>query len=282
MDKRKLGMELLGTFFLVLTISTVSGGLAPIAIGLALTIMVYIGGNISGAHYNPAVSLAIFLRGKMPVGDLVPYVVAQCIGGLAAALIGFMITHTAPVIQVAGGVTAVQVADAEQAMHEAMKNALGDLGKDMDKGASKGQSRWAYVHGAMAAEFLYTFMLALVVLTVATTKKHANNPYYGVCIGGTVMCAAFAVGGISGGAFNPAVGLSLSIVGLFGKASAFQWFWIYLIFPFLGAICAVMAFKFLHPDEIEGPKPTLSSAIAAAKASVPAPAPAQPPTPPAP
>ena len=255
MEMRKLGMEMLGTFFLVLTITTsvtYANPVPAIAIGLTLAIMVYIGGNISGAHYNPAVSLAVFLRGKLPARDLIPYWVAQIVGGIAAALIGYMITHTAPVIEVAGNQPSIG-------------------------------RQWGYIHGAIASEFLYTFLLALVVLTVATTKKHANNPYYGLCIGGTVMCAAFAVGPVSGGAFNPAVGLSLSIVGLFNEPAAFQWFWVYLVFPLLGGFCAAMASRFLHPDEVEGPAPSLAAVAAAAKAAMPAPAQhTPPPAPPAP
>jgi len=235
MDLRKLAMEAMGTFFLVLTITVattwaaaagnaMAAGilsiLAPIAIGLVLTVLVYVGGNISGAHYNPAVSVAIYLRGKMPMADLLPYIGAQCAGGLAGALIGWVISHTAPVIEVAG-----------------FRATAG--------------GKWGFIHGAMLVEFLFTFLLAYVVLTVATTKKHANNPYYGFCIGGTVMVGAIAAGPISGGAFNPAVGLSLSIVGLFKEAAAIQWFWVYLVFPVLGGACAALAFRFFHPDEIE-------------------------------
>ncbi len=225
MDYRKLGMEALGAFVLVLTASTVGGPLAGVAIGLSLGIMVYLGGNISGGHYNPAVSFAVFMRGKLAKGDLIPYIIAQCVGGLAAALIAFMITHDAPHIEVAGG--------------------AGSLAR-----------KWGFIHGAIASEFIFTFLLAFTVLTVATTKKHANNPYYGLCIGGVVIVAATAVGPISGGAFNPAVGLSKSIVGLFGgseKAAAFQWFWVYLVFPMLGGWVAAIAFKFFHPDEIDQP-----------------------------
>lgn len=220
MDMRKLGMEAFGAFILVLTAST--GG-NPVAIGLSLAIMVYLGGNISGGHYNPAVSLAVCLRGKLAKADLIPYIIAQVIGGVAAALIAFLISHVAPHIEVAG-----------------FEDTIG--------------RRYTYIHGAMLSEFIYTFLLAFTVLTVATTKKHANNQYYGLCIGGVVIVAATAVGSVSGGAFNPAVGLSKSIVGLFGgseKAAAIQWFWIYLVFPMLGGFCAALAFKFFHPDEIE-------------------------------
>jgi aquaporin Z len=233
MDYRKLGMEAMGTFFLVLVASTGN----PLAIGLVLAIMVYLGGNISGGHFNPAVSLAVYLRGKLPMKDLFPYVIAQVSGGLVGALIAYMISHDAPFIQVAG-----------------FEDTVG--------------RKWSYIHGAIASEFVFTFLLAFVVLTVATTKKHAGNPYYGLCIGGTVLVAATAVGPISGGAFNPAVGLSKSIIGMFGKPAAIQWFWIYLIFPLLGGYCAALAFNFFHPDEAE-PMPKIPMPVKPAPAQAP-------------
>ena len=81
--------ELVGTFFLVLTVGlTVIGGgtgvIPPLAIGAALMVMVYAGGHLSGGHYNPAVSLGVLLRGKLPASDFVPYVVAQVAGALVA------------------------------------------------------------------------------------------------------------------------------------------------------------------------------------------------------
>ena len=93
---RKYVVEFIGTFFLLLAITmAVSGGLgsfAPLAIGCMLTVMVYAGGHISGAHYNPAVSLAVYLRGKLDGGDVLPYMVAQFLGGtLAVMLSGFLL-----------------------------------------------------------------------------------------------------------------------------------------------------------------------------------------------
>ena len=82
--------EFIGTFFLVFTIGMVvlepgAGILAPLAIGSALMVMVYACGHISGAHFNPAVTLAIVVRGKCPVGEMVPYWVSQIIGAVVAA-----------------------------------------------------------------------------------------------------------------------------------------------------------------------------------------------------
>src|ERR1700680_227970 len=86
--------EFIGTFFLVLTIGlTVLSGspFAPLAIGASLMVMVYMGGHVSGAHYNPAVSLAVLLRGKLGPIDFVLYVISQVAGSLAASVTVFEI-----------------------------------------------------------------------------------------------------------------------------------------------------------------------------------------------
>src|SRR5262245_46922036 len=85
-------VELIGTFFLVATIGfTVlkpndAGAMAPLAIGSVLMVMIFAGGHVSGGHYNPAVTLAVFLRGKCPVADVIPYMVAQVAGAVVAAI----------------------------------------------------------------------------------------------------------------------------------------------------------------------------------------------------
>lgn len=90
---KKYLVEFIGTFFLVATIGLAvlkpgdAGAMAPLAIGAALMGMVYAGGHISGAHYNPAVTLAVFMRGKCPPADVVPYMVSQVVGAAAAAVI---------------------------------------------------------------------------------------------------------------------------------------------------------------------------------------------------
>src|SRR4051794_10735807 len=100
--------ELIGTFFLVLTIGCTvvgapAGVIPPLAIGAALMVMIFAGGHISGAHYNPAVSIGILIRGKLKSSDVVPYIIAQVIGAVLAALIvsrclreGVVVTPMAP------------------------------------------------------------------------------------------------------------------------------------------------------------------------------------------
>ena len=201
--------EFIGTFFLVLTIGCcVIGGatLPPLAIGSALMVMIFAGGHVSGAHYNPAVTLAVTLRGRCSFADAIPYMIFQVVGAAAAAAtVGFL--YGAP--------------------------------KDAPL------ERAAKVPQALVAEFLYTFALCYVVLNVATAKANANNSFYGLAIGFTVLAGAFAVGGISGGAFNPAVAVGITIMKLTAAANI----WIYLLADFAGGAAAAFVFKFINPED---------------------------------
>ena len=89
---KKYVAEFIGTFFLVLTVGCTvipgtPGVIAPLAIGGALMVMVFAGGHISGAHFNPAVTLAVFVRGRCDAKDVAPYWIAQLLAGLAAACV---------------------------------------------------------------------------------------------------------------------------------------------------------------------------------------------------
>ena len=98
---------------------------------------------------------------------------------------------------------------------------------------------------ALLAEFLFTFALVYVVINSATAKATSGNSFYGLAIGFTVLTGAFAVGGISGGAFNPAVAVGASIIGLLAWSNI----WIYLVANLLGGLVAGLTFKFLNPED---------------------------------
>jgi len=98
---------------------------------------------------------------------------------------------------------------------------------------------------ALLAEFLFTFALVYVVLNAATAKGTSGNSFYGLAIGFTVMVGAFSVGNISGGAFNPAVAVGISVMGL----SSWSNIWIYLVADFAGGAVAASAFKALNPAD---------------------------------
>lgn len=204
--------EAIGTFFLVLTIGLTALGetpFAPLAIGSALMVMVYMGGHISGAHYNPAVSVAILMRGKMESRDFVPYVVAQLVGAILASL----------AVMVMAGSTFAPAPAAD-----------------------------AGLAAVLLAEVLFTFALALVVLNVTTADATEGNAYYGLAIGFTVMAGAFAVGPVSGGVFNPAVGVGPILVDALAGEGSLAGLWIYVVGPVLGGVVAAAVFKVQHAE----------------------------------
>ena len=200
--------EFIGTFFLVLTIGCTgigagAGVIAPLAIGAALMVMVFAGGHISGAHYNPAVTVGMLIRGKLNPADVVPYWIAQFVAAALASMIvikflraGAAVTPIAP-----------------------------------------------HVGPALIAEFLFTFALVYVVLNTATAEGTSGNSFYGLAIGMTVMTGAFAVGDISGGAFNPAVALGICMLGI----SDWGNIWIYLLANFAAGVTAAVVFQLINP-----------------------------------
>lgn len=206
--------EFIGTFLFVFTIALVvtgaGGPTAIIAIGIMLTAMVYMGGHVSGAHYNPAVSLALAIAGKFKWADLVPYWLAQLLGAAGGTTIAQMCAGSSPSIAPAVGLA---------------------------------------THIPLIVEVLFTMTLCLVVLNIATHKKTQGNYAYGVAIGFTIVGAAYAGGGISGGAFNPAVGTGLSLF-MEDKSNL----WLYWVGPFIGAALAALVFK------VQEMEPTASDA----------------------
>jgi aquaporin Z len=206
---RKAIGEFIGTFFLVFTIGMTviepgAGALAPLAIGSVLMVMIFAGGHLSGAHFNPAVSFAVWLRGRLALNDMLLYWVAQLIAAIvASALVLFM------------------------------------------KGSPAVTASTPDVLRALIAELLFTFALCYVVLNVATAKGTSGNPTYGLAIGFTVLAGAYSVGAISGGAFNPAVALGITVMGL----SSIGNIWIFLVGNFAGAAAAAAVFRFLYPQD---------------------------------
>jgi aquaporin Z len=201
--------ELIGTFFLVLTIgcTVIAGGphvVPPLAIGAVLMVMVFAGGHVSGAHYNPAVTLAVWMRGRCAANDVAPYWIAQIVGALLAAFATKFLV-----------------------------------------GGAKEFALVPPVAPSLLAEFLFTFALVYVVLNTATAKGTAGNSFYGLAIGMTVMAGAFAVGPLSGGAFNPAVAIGISTMGLIPPSSI----WIHILADLAGGAVAALAFQFINPED---------------------------------
>lgn len=177
-----------------------AGDLAPLAIGAVLMVMVFAGAHVSGAHHNPAVTIAIWLRGRASSADLVAYWIAQVAGaGLA-------------------GLAVVQL---------------------LDRSATPFSPTVAWE--ALFVEFLFTFALAYVVLHVATSRGTEGNSYYGLAI--TLVAGIYAVGAISGGAFNPAVVVGGWVTNVFDVGAT----WPYLVVQLGAGAAAALVYRVVAP-----------------------------------
>lgn len=201
---KKYLIELIGTFFLVLTIAFSAN---PLAIGFVLAAMIYMGGYISGAHYNPAVTLAILMQRKISVQDSLVYILSQFIGALLACYVYFWTAGKYFVVQPDATFTFWSV---------------------------------------FLLEVLFTFALVSVVLHTAVSKHNTPNQFYGLAIGATVMAGAFSVGAISGGAFNPAVGIAPTLADFGTLSQNSSIILLYSAGPILGSILASILFSSVH------------------------------------
>jgi aquaporin Z len=207
---RKYAVEVIGTFFLVFTVATSvlsRSPYTPLAAGSALMVMVYAGGHISGGHYNPAVTMAALWRRRIGPSEAVAYWIVQLIAGVIAGLVARAVVNPATV--------------------------------------STLQPSGHQLTGTAVVEFLFTFALCYVVLNVATSKSQMGNSFFGLAIGFTVLAGAFAVGGISGAAFNPAVSLGAAAAGMF----AWSTLWVYIVVEAIAGIAAGLTFLALNPDD---------------------------------
>ena len=209
---KSLIAEFFGTMYLVMAVAlTVNGNGGALAIGLTLMVMIYTFGHVSGAHFNPAVTVAIFARGNhnIEILDAIGYIMAQTVGGFLGAGIA--------------------------------KDALEHFGYSNNINYPSLNSGAGEISG-LIVEILGTFTLASVVLNVATTKSQAHNSFFGGAIGLTVTAWAYVGGPISGGAFNPAVGLCTTAV-----AEELDDLWLYILGPLVGGILAGLVFRFTAP-----------------------------------
>lgn len=223
--------EFIGTFFLVVTVGSniLTGSVgAAISIGIMLMVMIYALASVSGAHFNPAVTIALKLscRNMLSMQDVVCYLMAQFLGGLCAGGAYVGIFGTAFVMEPVGRFTA-----------------------------------WE----AIACEAIYSTALCYVVLNVATTQKQYGNNYYGLAIGFTVVSAALAIGGISGCCLNPAVSFgAMCVSSIYYGARALRYFPVYFFVPFAGSVLAALSFYLVQKaDEYSEPPPEPEDYLAA-------------------
>jgi aquaporin Z len=206
---RKYAVEAIGSFFLpfVVVVSVLShSAFTPLAAGAALMVMIYAGGHISGGHYNPAVTMGALVRGRIGPVEAVGYWIAQVAGGVAAGWIGRAVHPPAAATLTLSGHTEA---------------------------------------AAAVVELVGTFALSYVMLNVATSKDQPGNGFFGLAIGFTVAAGAFAVGGISGGVFNPQVALGGATAGVF----AWSTIWVYVVVQLGAGVVAGLAFLLLNPGD---------------------------------
>lgn len=203
---KKYITEIIGTFFLVLIIGLTGN---PIAIGLGLSVLVYMGAHISGAHYNPAVTLAMYINDQIDIKESGKYVASQLIGSVIAVFI------------------------------------LTELGQDSFSVVSKTTE----IQSFFVAEILFTFLLVFVILNVALNKDLKGNQFYGLAIGLTVTAGAFSVGDISGAVLNPAVSFGPSLMSFIDpqvigdNVSSSDFFVYFLITGITGSVLASYLYK---------------------------------------
>lgn len=203
----KLLTEFVGTFFLVLIIGLaveLGDVLAPLVIGVGLTALVYMGGHVSMAHYNPAATLGFWIRGTIKTPEALRYVTTQLIAALLAAFVSLWLLN----------------------------------GATFSPGVGAEHTVWQ----ALVAEFVFTFALILVILNVAIAETTRGNQFYGIAIGFVVMAGAYAVWDISGAAFNPAVAFGGLVTKTLFADGSLQESWIYLVGPLCGAAAAAVVF----------------------------------------
>jgi aquaporin Z len=201
-------MEAVGTFFLMLAI-----GLGdPLTIGVTLMTLVYLGGHISGGHYNPAVTLAVFLRGAMSKALVPGYMLAQLGGAFVAGAFALYLTGAIP-----GPMPDTNFSLWEIALIEA----------------------------------LLTGLLCWTVLTVATSSKFRGHSIYGIAIGFCLYAIVMMGHNITGGVFNPAVTVGATLLALINHSSIMtvSILLTYLAGQFVGAFAGAHAFKYLNSDE---------------------------------
>lgn len=222
---RAIMTEFVGTWLFITSIGLAianAGNFAPLVIGVALAVVVYMGGHVSGAHYNPAVSLGLWVNGTIHFGTFIAYVIAQIAGALAGAATSYLALSNSGAEKVSFAVAA---------------------------------SPDASLLAIYLVEAVFTFMLMLVILNVAVSSKTKGNSYYGLAIGFTIVVAAYVAGGISGGAFNPAVATGSILWDVFMAEGAgggnLSNILTYVIAPCIGALLATFFFMWQDSDDVE-------------------------------
>ena len=220
--------ELIGTMVLVLfgcgsaaIAGSVLGNLGiAMAFGLSIVAMAYVIGDISGCHINPAVSVGMWIDGRLETKDLVLYIIFQCIGAIIGIALLAVIINSAPSL---GGYAAT------------------GLGQN---GFGSASSVGLDVVGAIIVEIILTFVFVFTVLGV--TKKAENGAVAGIVIGLTLAFVHILGIPLTGTSVNPARSLAPA---LFLGGQALQQVWVFILAPLVGAVIAGLLFKGLNAED---------------------------------
>lgn len=187
---------------------------APVAVGFVIIALIYAFGHISGAHFNPAITISVYCRGFITLIDSLIFIVMQLTGSIVGAFIAIGFTGELPYIEPGAK----------------YKDSYGRL---------------------CVVEMIYTFAVAVVAINVATTESQRGNFFYGVSIGMCVCAGMATAQKISGGAFNPAIGTALSITNAMRATGTGRFVWIYWTGPMLGGYMGGLSYHVLNAKEIE-------------------------------
>ncbi len=219
---RAYAIEYIGTFFLMFTIGMVSQNLvvhhspgtpfAALAIGLMLTALVYMGHHISGAQYNPAVTVAVWMLGKMPGREAIIFIAVQLLATWSAAALHFWFFDLAiPTAQPIAG--------------------------------------FDFNLKPLLLETIFTFILVLIILKVAMAEATRGNSYYGIAIGFTVAAGVMMLGPITSAVFNPAVAFGPMVFTWLHTGVWPSLLWLYLVGPFAGGLLASLVYRLTNEVE---------------------------------
>ena len=220
--------ELIGTMVLVLfgcgsaaiAVSVLGNLGIAMAFGLSIVAMAYVIGDISGCHINPAVSIGMWIDGRMEAKDLIMYIVFQCIGAIIGTALLATLINTAPSL---GGYMAT------------------GLGQN---GFGAASSVGINVYGALITEIILTFVFVFTVLGVTRSEK--TSVVAGIVIGLTLAFVHIMGIPLTGTSVNPARSLGPA---LFMGGVALQQVWVFIVAPIVGAVIAGLAHKGLYDGE---------------------------------
>ena len=226
---KKLGAEFFGTFWLVLGgcgSAVLAAGFpemgigfigVSLAFGLTVLTMVYAVGHISGGHFNPAVSFGLWSAGKFETKELLPYIVAQVIGGTVGALVLYLI-------------------------------ATGQAGFEVGGFASNGYAELSpgkyNLTSVIITEVVFTFMFLFIIL--GATSKNAPAGFAGIAIGLGLTLIHLVSIPVSNTSVNPA---RSTAAALFADTAAMGQLWVFWVAPIVGAILAGLVWKFFASEE---------------------------------